>query len=67
MNVTKKHRFMLGAAAIVTAGFVTTVAAQAAERAGDQIKAKKYFARLVAVCAKGDRPGRADLAVARQQ
>ena len=32
MNVTKKHRFMLGAAAIVTAGFVTTVAAQAAEQ-----------------------------------
>src|SRR5258707_13220221 len=32
MNVTKKHRFMLGAAAIVTAGFVTTVAAQTAEQ-----------------------------------
>ena len=32
MNVTKKHRFMLGAAAIVTAGFVTTVASQAAEQ-----------------------------------
>src|SRR5882757_560605 len=32
MNVTKKHRFMLGAAAIVTAGFVTTVGSQAAEQ-----------------------------------
>src|SRR3954462_14473253 len=31
MNVTK-HRFMLGAAAIVTAGFVTTVGSQAAEQ-----------------------------------
>jgi tetratricopeptide (TPR) repeat protein len=42
-------------------------AALTAERGGDQTKAKKYFARIVAVCSKGDTPGRAELVLARQR
>lgn len=42
-------------------------AAVAAERSGDQIKAKKYFARLARVCERGDKSGRPELLAARRQ
>jgi len=55
MNV-KKHRFMLSAAAIVTAGFVTTVAGQAAEQilSGTIISASGDKLGGVTVSAKRD-------------
>lgn len=41
-------------------------AARAAAAAGDVAAARRYHARLVTLCARGDRPGRAELAAARQ-
>ena len=40
-------------------------AARAAAAAGDLATARRYRAQLVALCARGDRPGRAELAAAR--
>jgi hypothetical protein len=36
-------------------------AARAAESAGDRQKARAYAAKLVGICERGDRPGRAEL------
>jgi len=40
-------------------------AGRAAEAAGDRAKARTYFAQLVKICERGDRPGRSELEHAR--
>jgi Tfp pilus assembly protein PilF len=41
-------------------------AAKAATAAGDRATAKKYYAQLVKIAARGDKPGRAELIAARK-
>ena len=41
-------------------------AARAATAVGDRVKARKYSARLLTICARADKPGRSELIEARR-